>query len=148
MFKSGKRSLPIDANKQFAFLLQGTQNKKQTSKEVQQVLKAEEQKAKEKLKLDYLKVQVKQLRLEKERELLEHHRKESIAALETVSFLENQQEKSVDTELLKIIKTRALKVLDKHNLHKLEQMQLQKENLEMLVTAMEQRLKFLGEDYT
>ncbi|MGX7668215.1 hypothetical protein [Flavobacterium pedocola] len=141
MFKSGKRGIPLDALKQLTFLLQGAQERKQTSKEVLQVLNAEEQKAKEKLKLDYLNIQIKQYRVKKELERVENHRMESIAALELVSFLEKQQEISVQAGLLLIIKDRALKTLHKHSLHKLEQLQLQKENYERLASRIEARLK-------
>ncbi|ESU21407.1 hypothetical protein FEDK69T_24740 [Flavobacterium enshiense DK69] len=139
MFKSGDRSLPLHAQQQFGALLQGTQNEK-VSKEGQQLLKEEQHKAKEKLKREYQKVQIKLLRTEREIGIVENHRQECLVALKVVEFLANQEEYAVSPDLIKIIKTRATRTLSRHSLHKLELLQLQKETLEMLKLKMEKKL--------
>jgi len=141
MFKSGMRDIPLDAKLHLAFLLKAVRERKQTSKEVAQVLKAEEQKAKEKLKQYYLGIQIKQYRVQKALETIENHRRESLAALEMVAFLENQQEFPVDTDLLLIIRDRALKTLHKHNLYTLEQLQLEKEHFDRLADSIKEKLQ-------
>lgn len=137
MFKSGKRDIPLAAKQHLTTLLQAVQ-KEEVSKTTQQFLKAEQQKTNEKLKQDYLKVQLKQHRIEKEISTLENHRLECLAALEVVAYMEHQKEK---TGLAASIKARALKSLNTHSLHKLEQLQLQKENLEIVKIKIEKKIK-------
>lgn len=132
MFKSGKRALPADAAEPFAALLKGVQQKKERSKEAQQVIKAEQEHAKEKMHLEYLRVQAQLGQTEKELQLVETRRAESFAALETAFFLEGQKNSKADKNLIQTIRSRALATLKKQNLYKLEALQLQKENLEML----------------
>lgn len=132
MFKSGKRSLPLQALEKFSVLLKGVQQKKENSSESQDLRETEEKQAKGKRQLDYLKVQVKLQRVEKEIAVIENQRAESFAALETVSFLEGQKEGKANKEFLQTIRSRALSTLKKQSLYKREALQLQKENLEML----------------
>ncbi|MCG2611380.1 helix-turn-helix domain-containing protein [Flavobacterium sp. SM15] len=140
MFKSGKRSLPVEALVFFAALMKGVQHKKERSKEAQQLIKAEQEQAKEKRHLEYLRVQVKLGQVEKELELLEIRRAESFAALETMCFLEGQQEGKADKYFIQSIRSRALATLKKQSLYKLEELQLQKENLEMLKLKIENKM--------
>lgn len=132
MFKSGKRSLPAEAAVSFAALMKGIQQKKERSKEAQQLMKAEQEHAKEKRRIEYLRVQAKLSQVEKELELLESRRAESFAALETAFFLERQQESTANQHFIQSIRSRALTTLKKQSLYKLEELQLEKENLEML----------------
>lgn len=139
MFKTGDRSLPLHAQQQFGALLQAVQ-KDTVSKEAQQLLKEEQDKAKEKLKREYQKVQIKLLRTEKEIGVVENLRQECLVALKTAEVLASQKEYAVSPDLIKIIKTRAITTLKRHDLHKLEQLQLQKEMSEMLKLKIEKKL--------
>lgn len=141
MFKSGKRSLPLEASEQLGLLLKGVQKKKQDSKIAGQFLKTEKEKAKEKRKQDYLKIQIKLHRLAKELEIIESHRSESFAALEAVHYLETQPQEKQVLDLIKSIKGRVDKTLAKYSLYKLEQIQLQKGILETVKYKMEEQLK-------
>ncbi|CAM3582871.1 helix-turn-helix domain-containing protein [Flavobacterium saliperosum] len=132
MFKSGKRSLPLQALENFSVLLKGVQQKKDSSTEAQGLRKTEEEQAKGKRQHAYLKVQVKLQRLEKEIAVIENQRAESFAALETAFFLEGQKEGKANKDFIQSIRSRALTTLKKQSLYKREALQLQKENLEML----------------
>lgn len=132
MFKSGKRALPAEAAAPFAALLKGVQQKKERSKETLQLIQAEQEHAKEKRHIEYLRVQAELGQVEKEIQVLETKRTESFAALETASYLEAQQHPNASNDFIRTIRSRALTTLKKQNLHKLETLQQQKENLEML----------------
>ncbi|WP_313803523.1 hypothetical protein [Flavobacterium sp.] len=133
MFKSGKRDLPLAALQQLSALITET-NKAKPSKAIQQFLKAEQQKAQEKTKLEYLDLQLKLYRTEKEITTVENIRTECIAALEVATLLEKQNEK---TDLAASIKHRATKTLNKHSLQKLEQLQRKKAMLEIMKSVLE-----------
>lgn len=135
MFKSGKRDLPLAATQQLGTLLQEIKKGK-SSKGTQQFLKAEQQKAQEKAKKEYRDLQLKLYRTEKEITTLENIRTECIAALEVATLLEKQNEK---TDLAASIKYRALKTLNKHSLHKLEQLQRKKATFEILKSEIESK---------
>nr|WP_294936978.1 hypothetical protein [uncultured Flavobacterium sp.] len=131
MFKAGQRDIPAKAKNILTALLKDSEQKKVSAKEVQQLRKEEQQKAKDKLQREYVKLQVKLQRLEKEIASLENLRKECFGALETASYLENSKE-DTHKKIAPIIRSRAIKALKNHSLYKLEHLQLQKENLEML----------------
>lgn len=139
MFATGKRDIPLAAKQNLTVLLQVVQ-KGGVSKATEQFLKAEREKTIAKLKLDYLKVQIKQHRIEKEISTLENHRSECFAALEVAAYMEHKKEK---TALAANIKARALKTLNKYSQHMLEQLQLQKGNLVTVKAKIEKKIKTL-----
>ncbi|MGH2667353.1 hypothetical protein [Flavobacterium sp.] len=141
MYKSGKRDIPLSAKEHLTALLRETQNKNQIAEETKQFIKVEQQKAKEKLQQECLKIEIRLHRLEREISNLNNQRSECFAALEVVALLESHKIKSVDTLLASCIKSRALKTLNNHSLFKMEQMQLQKESLEILKAKIKKRLK-------
>ncbi|GAA4771110.1 MULTISPECIES: hypothetical protein [Flavobacterium] len=136
MCKSGQRDLPLDALQQFSVLLQGVQKEK-TSKTVQHFIKEEQHKTNEKLKEAYENTQIKLSRVQKEINTIEKQRTESFAALKTAEFLENHDDKF---GLASSIRARAIKSLHKYSLYKLEKLQLQKENFELLKNKLIKRI--------
>ena len=133
MYKSGQRDLPLEALQQFSILLQGVQKVK-TSKTAQDFVKQEQHKANEKLKEAYENIQIKLHRVQKEINTIEKERTECFAALKTAAFLESNNDKF---GLASSIKARAIKSLSKYSLHKLEKLQLQKENFEIMKSKLE-----------
>lgn len=128
MYKSGQRDLPLEALQQFSVLLQGVQKVK-TSKTAQDFIKQEQHKTNEKIKENYENIQIKLHRVRKEINTIEKQRTECFAALKTAEFLESHN----DTfGLASSIKARAIKSLNKYSLYKLEKLQMQKENFEIL----------------
>lgn len=137
MYKSGQRDLPLEVLQQFSTLLQGVQKEK-TSKTAQDFIKQEQHKTNEKLKEAYENTQIKLSRVQKEIDTIKKQRTECFAALKTATFLENNN----DTfGLASSIKARAIKSLHKYSLYKLEKLQMQKENFEIMKSKMEQRMK-------
>lgn len=128
MYKSGKRDIGLTAKQQLGFLLKGVQQKEKTT---EAFLQTEKKKATEKLQQDLRKVQIKQQRTATAIATLENHRREGYAALKVATLLENQKENN-RSGVAAIIRSRALKLLHKHSLYQLEQLQLQSETLEML----------------
>lgn len=137
MYKSGQRDLPLEALQQFSILLQGVQKMK-TAKTAQDFIKEEQRNTNDKIKEDYKNIQIKLHRVQKEIITIEKQRTECFAALETASFLENHEDKF---GLAPSIKARAIKSLHKYSLYKLEKLQLQKENFELLKSKLELKIK-------
>ena len=137
MYKSGQRDLPIEALQQFSTLLLGVQKEK-VSKTAQDFIKQEQHKTNEKIKEAYENTQIKLSRVLKEIDTIEKQRTECFAALETAEFLENNNDKF---GLASSIKARAIKSLSKYSLHKLEKLQMQKENFEIMKSKLELKMK-------
>ncbi|WP_300568508.1 hypothetical protein [Flavobacterium sp.] len=146
MFKSGKRDLPLQAKLQFATLLENIQKKKQLSLDVQKLIKAERQRTIDTLKQEHLKVQLKPHRIDKKLSIVENRRTECFAALETVTFLENQKTNQPIENLANSIRIRVTTTLKKHNLFQLTELQLKKENFEMLKKQLEQKIKEISNE--
>lgn len=141
MYVSGKRDLPVAATQQLAVLLKHLQEEKSLSKESRELAKAEKKKTQEQLEQEYLKVQIKQYKLSKKISTIENIRAECFAALEVAAFLEHQNESQAKNALVKSIRSRAVNTLKKHSLYVLTDLQLKKENLEMLKYSLEQKKK-------
>src|SRR5688572_10966923 len=141
MYDAGKRSLPSEAIKKLAVLLSHLKNSKPASKERKSITVLEQQKTQEWLKREHLNVQYKTLLLDRQLLAMENKRAECFAALEVAAFLELQHEKGFIISLAKIIKLRATNTLLKNALHKVEEMRLKKENLEVLKTRLEEKMK-------
>ncbi len=142
MYKSGKRDLPLEALERFSMLLQGVQKEK-TSKTAQHFIKEEQRKTTTKIKEEYENTQIKLSRVHKEINTIEKQRTECFAALQTAAFLENHHD---TVGLASSIRTRALKSLQKYSLYKVEQLQLQKENLETIKIKLGQKMKILEKE--
>lgn len=140
MFKAGLRDLPVNAKQILEKHLTALQKKSGPSKDAQRLRKEEAAFNEIQLQRDFSKIQVKIHRIEKEIATVENQRTENFAALETVAILEASPE-SLHANLAKTIKARAVKALKKQSLYKLESLQLQKENLEMLKLKMEAKIK-------
>jgi transcriptional regulator with XRE-family HTH domain len=145
MYETGKRDLPISAKTQLATMLSHVQNTKKSSHESQKFSKAEQIKAQEKVKEEYQSLELKKRILEKKLLALENKRAGCFAALETVHFLETQQP-DVTNALLESIKMRAKNTLNKFPLHQLQDLQIKKEQLEMLKSNLIQKIKEKGNE--
>ncbi|MGX7667605.1 hypothetical protein [Flavobacterium pedocola] len=141
MYVSGKRALPLAATQQLTALLKQVQQAKNPSKESREIAKAEQKKMQEQLQQDYLAVQMKQYKVAKQITALENKRAECFAALEVAAFLEHQTEYQAKKDLAKGIRARVAGTLRTHNLYVLTELQLKKENLEMLKNSLEQKMK-------
>ncbi|UOK42816.1 MULTISPECIES: helix-turn-helix domain-containing protein [Flavobacterium] len=141
MFKSGKRDLSLNSKQQLGSLMQTVQKKKQPSKEIQKLIKKEQLDAKTKLQHEYGNMSLKLDRIEKNITIVENIRTESFAALETVAALESQKNIPHIEALIKRVHQRVILTLKKHSLSHLNELQLKKENLEMLKLKIEEKLK-------
>lgn len=141
MFKSGKRSLSLEATKQLSELLQHIKNKKNVSEECLNYTTAEQIKTQQQLQQNYLKVQIKQHLIVQKIIAIENKRTECFAALEIASFIENQKNQSFLDHLAQTIRIRATKTLKQNNLYQLTTLQLQKESLEVLKNSLAQKLR-------
>ncbi len=140
MYEIGKRDLPLTAKEQLASILLHQQNVKETSKEKQKISVIEKQKTQEWLKQELLNIEYKKEVVVRKLLAIENKRAESFAALEVVSFLETQEQKEPIVSLIKSIKIRATNTLNKNALHQLMELQMKKEQLEMLKNTLEQKI--------
>lgn len=141
MYVSGKRNLPLAATEKLAVLLKHMQQVKSTSKESQELAKAEQKKMQEQLQQDYLTVQIKQHKVAQQIRAIENKRAECFAALEVAAFLEHNKAYQPKNDLARGIRARAVGTLRTHNLYVLTDLQLKKESLEMLKNSLEQKMK-------
>lgn len=135
MYETGKRDLPLPVKEQLASMLSHVQNAKEVSPEIQKLSKTEQNKVQEKLQQEYRSLEFKNLILDKRIGAMEKKRAEAYAALEMVHFLETQPR--ISDALLKSIATRAKNTLNKFALHQLQDLQIKKEQLEMLKSTLE-----------
>ena len=143
MVVSGKRSLPLNGTIKLTALLQHLKKEKPLSEARQQFEKAELEKLQHKLQYDYTTIKMKQYKIAKEIARIENIRKECFAALEVSEFIENQEEKLPIDSFEKGIRLRAIRTLKQHDLYALTELQLKKENLEILKTTLEKKIKGL-----
>ena len=68
-------------------------------------------------------------------------RKDAFKAFEVVQYLESKNAKPHEQSLAKTIKKRVEKTLNKQNLQHLHELELKKENLEMLKLIIKKKLK-------
>ncbi|MES2811500.1 MAG: hypothetical protein V4670_03435 [Bacteroidota bacterium] len=141
MYKSGLRDLPLTAKKQLTRILTHQQKAKQVSKESQKLSVLEKQKTQEWLQQEQIKLAYKKEVVERKLVALENKRAECFAALEVVQFLAAQNPEEPVASLLKSIELRATNTLQKHSSTQLLQLQLKKENLEMLKNSVTQKMK-------
>ncbi|MGH2667472.1 helix-turn-helix domain-containing protein [Flavobacterium sp.] len=140
MYEIGKRSLPLEATKQLAGILQHLQNAKATSDAIQKVTTAEQKKNREWLEQEYTSLQYKKAVLDRKIAAMETKRAEGFAALEVVDYLANHPAKIVSAHFITAIKTRAVNSLNKNTLHHLQSMHLKKDQLEMLKNTLEKKM--------
>lgn len=138
MHETGKRDLPLAAMKQLGTILTHLKNKKEPSHESQKFLALEQTKTQEWLKKEQYNIKYKKMLLDKQLHAMEHKRAECLAALDVVSFLEIQP--SCSPDLLKIIKLRAMNTLSKNSLSKVLELQIKKEQLEVLTKSLEEKI--------
>lgn len=141
MFEIGQRGLPLVAIQRLNPLLSNANKPESVSKESPTIIEAEKKKAQEWLKREYLKVQIKQQLLERKINAMEKTRSECFSALETVHYLESHPEKELIPDMASFIKIRVLNTLNKNALHRLQEMQLKKESLDILKNSLEQKMK-------
>ncbi|RTY90616.1 helix-turn-helix domain-containing protein [Flavobacterium sp. GT3R68] len=130
MYASGKRDLPLTSKNQLATLLSQLQKPKHKSAERQKIAEAEQKETQEWVKQQLHNLKHNELLLDKKITTIENKRQECFAALEAVSFLESQP--NPNTSLLKSIQICATNTLQKNSLSQLLDLQLKKENVEML----------------
>lgn len=140
MYEIGQRDLPLEAKKELTAILLHLQKAKEDSKVKKELLSLEKIKTEEWLLKELRNIEYKKLLLSKKRYAMENKRAESFAALETVRFLESQNP-SANTSLLQHIKEKASEALNNHPLYKLESIQMQEEQLELLKNKWEKRRK-------
>lgn len=141
MYVSGKRNLPLAATEKLAALLKQVQQVKSHSKESQALAKAEQKKLQEQLQQDYLTVQIKKRKVAQQIRTIENKRAECFAALEVAAILEHDNAYPAKNNLANGIRARAVGTLRTHNLYALTELQLKKEQLEMLKNSLEQKIK-------
>ncbi|MCG2610133.1 hypothetical protein LZZ90_01280 [Flavobacterium sp. SM15] len=140
MYVSGKRALPLAATQQLTVLLKHLQESKGKSKQSEEITKAEQKKMQEQLQQDYLKVQVKHYKVDKQISTIENIRAECFAALEVAAFLEHQEAYQAKEALAKGIRARVASTLRTHNLYALTALRLKKQELEMLKNTLKQKM--------
>lgn len=138
MFKSGKRSLPVEALKQFGAMLEYHKSDKPMVSTLEDFKKDEHQKAQLLLKREQLRLQVKVHKMEKKIAALEKQRAESFSALETLAFLETGSKP--DLQLLKTIRSRVLATLKRNSLPGLHDLEIKKEGAAHLMKVVEEKL--------
>jgi transcriptional regulator with XRE-family HTH domain len=143
MINIGKRVLPSEGTIKLTALLQHLKKEKPLSEARQQFEKAELEKLQHKLQYDYTTIKIKQYKIAKEIARIENIRKECFAALEVAEFIENQEEKHPIDSFEKGIRSRAIRTLKQHDLYALTEFQLKKENLDILKTTLEKKIKGL-----
>jgi transcriptional regulator with XRE-family HTH domain len=143
MFVIGKRDLPLKATIKLTAVLQHLKAEKPLSEARQQLDKAELEKLQHKLQYDYTTIKMKQYKLAQKISSVENIRAECFAALEVADFLDKQEEKLPFDSFAETIRLRAIRTLKQHDLYALKQLQLKKENLEILKTTLEKKIKTL-----
>ena len=141
MYETGKRDLPLAAKKQLVSILTHQQNLKEVSNEKQKFVTLEQIKTQEWLKQEHRKTEHKKLVLDKKITTIENKRTACFAALEVVCFLETQKQQEDNTSLIKSIRVRATNTLNKNAAHHLLDLQMKKEQLEVLKNVLEQKIK-------
>ncbi len=141
MHKSRQRDLPLFALQELGSILTYLKNSKERSEESQNFLTLEQKKAQEKLKIARLNMEHKRQFLERKIFAIENRRAECFAALEVVRFLETREANDIDIDLSECVKVRAINTLKNNPLHKLQDLQIKKEQLDMLKISLEEKMQ-------
>ncbi|MGH2664759.1 helix-turn-helix domain-containing protein [Flavobacterium sp.] len=146
MYEIGQRDLPLTAKKKLTALLSHLQNSKGISAEKQNFTALEQIKTQEWLENEKHNLEYKEQLLDRKIRAIEKKRATCFAALETVHFLETQQQ-DTHNSLIKSIKSRAIATLSNNTLYHLQEMQMKKEHLTMLKNSVAQKMKHISLKY-
>ncbi len=140
-FIVGRRDLPLPAKIKLTDVLSHVEKNKTYSVDVTKTIETEKKKAHEWLLQELKDIKFKEYELEVKIKKITQVREEALKALQIVSYLESEKNKSPIESLPKFIKIRAINTLNKNNLQYLQELQLKKETLEMLKFKIEEKLK-------
>ena len=141
MHEIGRRDIPLPAKEKLADILTTLHTNKSISAPIHSIIKNEKKVVYEWLKKEYKELEYKEVLLDRKIEKVMQVRTDAFKALEVVQYLESKNAYPHEQNLAKMIKKRVEKTLNKQNLQHLYELQLKKENLEMLKLQIEKKIK-------
>lgn len=140
MYELGKRSLPVHAMLELGNMMAYIQQQKFQSKELQSVLREEEEESLKVIQKEMDANKYKTLVLDKKIEEAERLRNENFAALRLAAYLEAQTPDGLTHGMGEVIKTKALAMFRKYN-GQLEKLKLRSATLKQQNIILEQVLE-------
>mgnify|MGYP003478183021 FL=1 len=141
MYETNKRDIPLTSKEKLADILTTLHKNKSISKYSNSIIETEKKKVSEWLQKEFKDLEYKVVLLDRKIEKVIQVRKDAFKAFEVVQYLESKNAKPHEQSLAKTIKKRVEKTLNKQNLQHLHELELKKENLEMLKLIIEKKLK-------
>lgn len=136
-FTTGRRDIPVAAKLKLAEVLSAIEKNKNKSKAVHKLLETEYQQTKDWLQQEWKAIKFKEVALERKIKKIQQVREDAFKALEIVQYLVSKN----DTNMAKLIEIRIKNTLKKNSLQQLQELELKKENLEMLKLQLSKKLK-------
>ncbi|MCL9807046.1 hypothetical protein NAT51_16040 [Flavobacterium amniphilum] len=140
MYELGQRSLPVHAMLELGNMMEYIQQPKFQSKELQSVLREEEEQSRKAIQKEMETTQYKMLVLGKKIKEVQRLRNENLAALRLAAYLETQTPEGLTHGMGEVIKVKALAMFKKYN-GQLEKFQLRSATLKQHYKAMDLVLK-------
>ena len=141
MYETNKRDIPLTSKEKLADILTTLHKNKSISKYSNSIIETEKKKVSEWLQKEFKDLEYKVVLLDRKIEKVMQVRKNAFKAFEVVQYLESKNAKPKKKKKKKTIKKRVEKTLNKQNLQHLHELELKKENLEMLKLIIEKKLK-------
>lgn len=141
MYEIGQRELPTNAMLQLTTAFSYLDNLKAVAPDSQKIVKAEEEKLKELLQREKLRIEYKKLNLERKITAIQNKRAECFDALEVVHYIKTQSIQIHFPPVLEMIRIRATATLAKNPLHQVAKLQLKMDELDFVKKSLEQKLK-------
>ena len=141
MYETNKRDIPLTSKEKLADILTTLHKNKSISKYSNSIIETEKKKVSEWLQKEFKDLEYKVVLLDRKIEKVMQVRKNAFKAFGVVQYLESKNDKHHEQRLANTIKKRVEKTLNKQNLQHLHELELKKENLEMLKLIIEKKLK-------